>query len=171
MVESISATHYEMSEWAQIHNICLWSMAAVLLKCGDISPSGLRWGGGGGREGEKSQMPVVFSCWSVWLSPPTASSPPILFSLPPFSSPLFFHLSRGCDVWSCCLTLRSTLLLLFSSTWTEVRKATRTETERENKKREEETGRACRGSRRGLGKRGCLDRVPLFIAICSVQSV
>jgi len=35
---------------------------------------------------------LSYTC--VWLAPPTASSPPPLL---PFSSPLFFHLSWGCD--------------------------------------------------------------------------
>lgn len=46
---------------------------------------------------------------------------PLLPHLPIFSSFLFFHLSWGCDVWSCHLMLYSAppLLLLLSNTWTE----------------------------------------------------
>lgn len=66
-------------------------MAAVLLKCGDISPSGLRWGWGGGGEKERKARCLLSFPVGVFgsrhpLLPHLPFSFPSLLSPPLFSS-------------------------------------------------------------------------------------
>lgn len=175
----------KVGEWGTKCNLLLLQEAAVLSHWFWVVMR-KEWKKRGG--GVTHQMSVVFSCLSLFLSPPTASSPPVLS--PPLLShrfPLFASVScEDGDVCSCySVFLGLCAGLLLTETWTEEwdRQTDRWKSAAGRGETREMTGEDAQAIRafreRDWLDRRCRSEVTrlllmrglLLIAICSIQSV